>query len=116
MSEVLVLMIFCYASPLEFNFLHAHMNTFTRDTIIYSELQFMNTVARCRSSNVINSCISFPLLSGTKSQNTALEVAVFCDFFTKEVATKQGCTDLTFSVPILIAIPWPSTDPIPVFN
>lgn len=48
---------------------------FLRNVIICSKLQSINTVARWPLSKVISSFISLSLVSGTKSNNTALEVA-----------------------------------------
>ena len=48
----------------------------TRDAVIVSELQLINTVASWRLSNVINICSLFhSVMSGTRTQNTALEIA-----------------------------------------
>lgn len=54
-------------------------NITRRKSYAVSELQFINKVTCWRLSNVINTCISLSLLSGTESQNTASEMALWLD-------------------------------------
>lgn len=52
-----------------------YKSMFTSDTVIFSNLQFINTVVLWCLSNAINNSISLYFLSGTKSQTTDLKVA-----------------------------------------